>query len=72
MKNWFPTLNDALEAEGLVAYWPMGVNISYRETVAVASDGRYISVTRDERGLYERPVHYATKMTNGVVHRIQN
>ena len=71
-KNWFSTLNGALEAENLVAHWPLGLNISYSETVAIASRGRYISVTRDNRGFYERPIHYATKMSNGIVQRIQN
>jgi len=61
-KNWFPTLNDALESEGLVELWPLGTNIQYGETVQLASGGRWISVYRDERGMYERPVHYPTKM----------
>ena len=60
-KNWFPTLNDALEAEGLVDRWPMGCNINYGQTQEVVSGGKIISVYRDENGLYERPVHYATK-----------
>lgn len=70
--NWFPTLNGALEAENLVALWPLGLNINYGETVAIASRGRYISVTRDKRGFYERPIHYSTKMSSGLVQRIQN
>lgn len=60
-RNWFPTLNEALEAEGLVDRWPVGKNIRYDETVDVVSGGRYISVYRDNSGRYERPVHYATK-----------
>jgi len=67
--NRFPTLNDALEAEGLVALWPLGVNIGYRETVQLASQGKFISVYRDELGSYERPVHYATKAPDGVINR---
>jgi len=31
MKNWFRTLNEALDSENLVAYWPMGLNINYGE-----------------------------------------
>jgi len=64
MKNWFPTLNDALEAEGLVSLWPLGSNIGYGETVRHVvednSTGRYvtISVYRAEDGRYERPIHY--------------
>ena len=69
MSNWFPTLNDALGAEGLVERWPLGVNISYSEVVGLASGGLWIVVTRDERGMYERPIHYATKMRDGEVSR---
>ena len=61
-QNWFETLNAALDSEGLTEAWPLGVNISYGETVGLASGGRWISVTRDDTGRYERPVHYATKM----------
>ena len=59
---WFPTLNDALEAEGLLGLWPLGQNIMYGSTVSFAAGGRWISVYRDENGRYERPVHYATQM----------
>jgi len=58
--NFFPTLNDALEAEGLTALWPLGVNVGYGETRAFSAGGRWIVVYRDEQGRYERPVHYAT------------
>ena len=72
MKNWFPTLNDALEAESLVSHWPFGVNISYNETVSISSGGQWISVCRDERGFYERPIHYATKVKEGSIIRSMN
>lgn len=64
MANWFPTLNAALEAEGLLAAWPCTAPpIAYGETRAFTWDngsryGHYISIYRDERGMYERPVHY--------------
>ena len=64
MKNWFATLNDALDSEGLVHLWPVGVNLGYDESVGLASGGRWISVFRDSGGRYERPVHYATKMAD--------
>lgn len=64
MKNWFATLNEALDSEGLVDLWPVGVSLRYDETVGLASGGRWISVFRDSGGRYERPVHYATKMPN--------
>jgi hypothetical protein len=61
-QNWFHTLNDALDSEGLTEMWPLGVNVGYDQTVGLASGGRWISVTRDSTGRYERPVHYVTKM----------
>lgn len=64
MQNYFPTLNEALDAEGLVAHWPLGCNIGYGETIGLAASGRWISVYRDTSGRYERPVHYATKMAD--------
>ena len=64
MQNWFNTLNSALESEGLVDHWPMGLNIVYGDTISFASNGTWISVYRDTTGRYERPIHYATKMEN--------
>jgi hypothetical protein len=58
-QNWFETLNAALASEGLVDQWPLGTNISYGQTVRVETDTRLISVTRENDGRYERPVHYA-------------
>ena len=63
-QNWFPTLNDALESEGLIELWTTGVNLQYGETRGITAEdgtryGHFISVYRDERGLYERPVHYS-------------
>lgn len=63
--NWFATLNEALMSEGLLltwnATWPplkYGDNVSY--TVDDGTKyGHYVSLYRDERGLYERPIHYA-------------
>jgi hypothetical protein len=63
-QNWFDTLNDALDSEALTEMWPLGVNINYGQTVGLASGGRWISVTRDDAGRYERPVHYVTKMAD--------
>jgi hypothetical protein len=63
MQNYFPTLSDALAAEG-IEFWPMTLSISYGQTQSIAHNGRYISVYRSEQGLYERPVHYATKMAD--------
>ena len=61
-QNWFETLNASLESEGLVDKWELGLNISYGENVRmISSDGTLISVYRDDRGKYERPVFYSTK-----------
>ena len=62
-QNWFDTLNDALDAEGIVHMWN-GQHISYDETRSLTYDdgtkhGHYVSVYRNEKGLYERPIHYS-------------
>lgn len=58
-RNWFGTLNESLESEGLVDLWPLGTNIAYDENVRIHTDcGRLISIFRDNDGRYERPVHY--------------
>ena len=63
-KNFFPTLNDALESEGLVKDWPLGSNIMYNQPVQniVTRHNEYhlISVYRNEQGYYERTIHYDT------------
>ena len=65
MQNWFETLNDALDSEGLVESWePTWAPIGYGETKQYRFDdgtkyGHLVSIYRDERGLYERPVHYS-------------
>lgn len=58
--NFFNSLNESLESEGLVEKWPLGSNIGYGETVRHIVDDILISVYRDERGMYERPIHYKT------------
>lgn len=65
MKNFFPTLNEALFSEGLVHTWELhfspiarGQTFSYRYDDGTRY-GRSISIYRDERGFYERPVHYS-------------
>lgn len=63
-QNFFPTLNEALDSEGLVDFWVLGSNINYGETVQHLVDMgdhiHLISVYRDDKGRYERPVHYST------------
>ena len=61
-KNWFATLSEALEAENLSHAWPC-TPIAYGQTIGLTYDdgskyGYYVSIYRDERGLYERPIHY--------------
>ena len=60
--NWFNTLSEALEAEDLFDRWD-GQYIGYGETKTCthydgSKYGYFISIYRDERGFYERPVHY--------------
>lgn len=61
-QNWFATLNEALDSEGLTDLWPLGVNIPYDTNISLSAGGRWISVFRDDTGRYERPVHYVTKV----------
>ena len=64
-QNWFPTLNAALEAEGLLEAWDCcWQQIGYNETRSFTfqdgtKHGHYVSIYRDNQGKYERPVHYA-------------
>ena len=65
MKNWFNTLNEALESENLLDSWQIHFSpIAYNETFAYTFQdgtkyGHYVSIFRDNSGKYERPVHYA-------------
>lgn len=64
-QNWFPTLNAALESENLVEAWDLSfAPIQYGQTFSWRWDdgtkyGHQISVYRNEKGMYERPVHYS-------------
>lgn len=63
-QNWFNTLNEALDSEGLLDSWeihfpPITYNDTYSWTWNDGSRyGRYVSVYRDDQGRYERPIHY--------------
>ena len=61
-QNWFKTLSEALESEGVGHMWNMEP-IAYDQTRSLTYDdgtryGHYVSVYRSESGLYERPIHY--------------
>ena len=62
--NWFPTLREALDSEGLSDLWPWDSSIAYgqnvRHIVEYEGVSRLISVYRETDGRYERPVHYVT------------
>ena len=72
-QNWFNTLSETLESEGLTELWaknfPWGeISIQYGETFhkileieGIEKYGHLVSIYRDNRGMYERPVHYLTK-----------
>lgn len=70
-KQWYPTLNSALDSQGLTEYWPLGSNINYGQTVShMVQTGtkikrgkevpvmKFISVYRNEVGSYEAPISY--------------
>ena len=62
-QNRFATLSEALESEGIAHMWD-GRHIPYGMTLGCTYQdgtryGHYVSVYRDECGMYERPVHYA-------------
>jgi hypothetical protein len=62
-QNRFRTLSDALESENILHMWD-NRPIAYGQTVSLTYDdgtkyGHFVSVYRDETGLYERPVHYS-------------
>jgi hypothetical protein len=63
-QNRFPTLNAALESEGLVETWQVHFQpINYGQTFSYTHDdgskyGHYVSIHRFEDGYYERPVTY--------------
>ena len=65
MVNWFDTLNEALESEGLLETWDFSYPpIQYGQTFSWTHNdgtkyGHFITVYRDQDGRYERPVHYA-------------
>ena len=60
-QNWFETLRESLDAEGLNDKWPLGLNLSYGETARfITPDFYLISVYRSNTGRYERPVWYST------------
>ena len=62
MKNWFNTLNESLESEGLLDIAPtLFGGFQYDSTKTFNSNGVHVSVYRSEIGLYERPIHYRTK-----------
>ena len=58
-QNWFDTLNQALEAEGLIDEWPLSKSLAYGETFKFdTEDGRHVSIYRSDSGRYERPIVY--------------
>lgn len=63
-QNWFNTLNESLESENLLESWDISYPpISYDENRRYVWEdgtkyGHQVSIYRNERGLYERPIHY--------------
>jgi hypothetical protein len=60
-ESYFATLNEALESENLIEHFPIGISMAYGVTLRVITDnGLLISIYRDGRGRYERPLYYQT------------
>lgn len=69
MQNWFNTLNEALAAGGVLHKAPMITeHVPYGACLRICHDGTFITVCRDERGMYERAISYATKIEENYVH----
>ena len=63
MQNKFNTLSEALDSEKLGHSWDERP-IAYDQTLSLTYNdgtkhGHYVSVYREERGLYERPIQYS-------------
>ena len=63
MQNKFNTLSEALDSENLGHAWDERP-IAYDQTLSLTYNdgtkyGHYVSIYRDEQGLYERPIHYS-------------
>ena len=62
MNNWHNTLNEALEAgEVDLALWPLGLNLNYGETGRAVTSGTFMSVCRNNQGMYETALTYKSK-----------
>ena len=62
---WHDTLNAALIAGDVdIGVWPLGLNIGYNQTARLVSDGLFVSVCRDNRGMYETAISYASKCSD--------
>lgn len=61
--SFYNTLNEALAAtnEKLVSLFPVGYNLCYGQTIRCVKNGVFFSVYRDERGMYEEAISYASK-----------
>lgn len=61
-QNWFETLSQSLEAENIQG-WSMITTIHYGETAREFINGECVVIYRNEKGMYERPVHYKSQMS---------
>ena len=61
--SFYNTLNEALAAtdEKLVELYQTGYSLRYGETIRFVKDGIFVSVYRDERGMYEEAISYESK-----------
>lgn len=62
---WHNTLNEALQAGGVdLECWPLGLNLNYNQTGRLVHNGLFVSVCRDNRGMYETAISYASLCEN--------
>lgn len=60
--SWHDTLNQAMIAGNVsLDVWPLGLNLNYNQTARLVCNGLFVSVCRDERGMYETAISYTSQ-----------
>lgn len=58
---WHNTLNEALiTGDVALECWPLGLNLNYNQTARLVHNGLFVSVCRDNRGMYETAISYSS------------
>lgn len=62
---WHNTINQALQAGNVdLGCWPVGENLGYNQTARLVHNGLFVSVCRDDRGMYETAISYESLCEN--------